>query len=245
MFLNMKSISLIVSLITIAASLGSCDVTGQNRVKGSGNITKEERSVGAFKRLSVRGEMDVYVTQGPAKAAIIEAEDNLIPLIELEEEGDELVVRIRRGTWVSTNKDMKVFLTTPELENINLSGSGDIKLEGKFSNNTHMKLSLSGSGNLSGTVNSPVVDARIAGSGDMDVNGETRELDVDIAGSGDFEGEQLMSEKAEVTIAGSGNANVHASVKLDAKIAGSGNVHYKGSPQVSSKVAGSGSVVKD
>lgn len=242
----MKPICLLVSLMAASTiALTSCDVTGQNRVKGSGNVTKEERSVEAFKELSVRGSMDVYVTQGPAKPAVIEAEDNLIPLIEFEHEGDKLIVRERRHTNISNTKAMKVYLTTPELESIGLAGSGNIKLENKFTNNTHMKLSVSGSGDLSGAVNSPNVDANIAGSGNISVDGETRDLDVDIAGSGNFRGQQLLSEKAEVKIAGSGDASVHASVTLDAKIAGSGDVHYKGSPQVSSKVAGSGSVKKD
>ncbi len=236
---------LVISLITIANSFSSCDVTGQNRVKGSGNITKEERSINPFKELSVRGSMDVYITQGPSKAAVIEADDNIIPLIELEQEGDKLIVRLKRNTSINSSRGMKVYLTTPELEELHLAGSGNAVLENKFTNNTEMKLSLSGSGNLRGTINSPNIDANIAGSGDISVDGETQKLDIDIAGSGNFKGSSLMSESADVTIAGSGNANIHASVKLDAKIAGSGNVSYKGSPQVNSKVAGSGSVRKD
>jgi hypothetical protein len=242
----MKTICLLASLMAIATvSLTSCDVTGQNRVKGSGNVTKEERSVDAFKELSVRGSMDVYLTQGPSKAAVIEAEDNLIPLIEFEREGDKLIIRERRHTNINATKPMRIYLSTPELENIGLAGSGNINLENKFTNNTHMKVSVSGSGNFNGAINSPEVDADIAGSGNISVEGESRNLDVDIAGSGNFKGQQLMSEKAEVTIAGSGDASIHASVSLDAKIAGSGDVHYKGSPQVNSKIAGSGSVKKD
>ncbi|HEY1164327.1 MAG TPA: head GIN domain-containing protein [Chitinophaga sp.] len=242
----MKTICLLASLFAISTiSLTSCDVTGQNRVKGSGNVTKEERSVEAFKELSVRGSMDVYLTQGPSKAAVIEAEDNLIPLIEFEREGDKLIVREKRHTNIHATKPIRVYLTTPELENVGLAGSGNIKLENKFSNDSHMKVSVSGSGNFSGAINSPEVDANIAGSGNITVEGESRNLDVDIAGSGNFKGQQLLSEKAEVSIAGSGDANVHASVSLDAKIAGSGDVHYKGNPQINSKVAGSGSVRKD
>ncbi|WP_298732169.1 head GIN domain-containing protein [uncultured Chitinophaga sp.] len=242
----MKTICLLASLITISAiSLTSCNVTGQNRVKGSGNVTKEERSVDAFSELSVRGSMDVYLTQGPSKAAVIEAEDNLIPYIEFDRDGDKLIIRERRNTNIRATRAIKIYLTTPELESIGLAGSGNIKLENKFSNNTHMKLNVSGSGNLSGAINSPEVDANIAGSGNITVEGESRDLEVDIAGSGNFRGQQLLSEKAEVTIAGSGDASVHASVNLEAKIAGSGDVHYKGSPQVNSKIAGSGSVKKD
>jgi len=240
-----KFISHSLLLLAIACFANSCDVTGQNRVKGSGNVTKEERSVSAFKVVSVKGSMDVYITQGPAKAAVIEAEDNILPLIELENEGDELVIRLKRGVSVNTHRDMKVYLTSPNLEGVNLSGSGNVKLENKISNNNNMELNLTGSGNLDGALNSPEVKVNIAGSGNINLSGETKELDVNIAGSGDFRGGDLMSEDVDVTIAGSGNANVHASVKLEASIMGSGDVRYKGSPQISSKVVGSGSVVKN
>jgi len=232
-------------LLVFSLFITSCDVTGQNHVRGSGNVEKEERPVGEFTKLSVKGSMDVYLAQGPAQAAVIEAEDNILPLIELVKEDDELIVRLKRHTSVSTRRAMKVYLTTPEIEGVYLAGSGNIKLQNKFSNNSQVKLKLSGSGDIEGELNSPEVDASISGSGDITLRGETRELDIDIAGSGNFKGSELLSENADIKIAGSGDADVHASVNLKAKIAGSGDVHYKGTPQVSSTVAGSGSVKKD
>ncbi|WP_217601755.1 head GIN domain-containing protein [Chitinophaga sp. GbtcB8] len=240
----MKSKLPFLLLLAIPLCVASCDVTGQNRVKGSGNVSKEERSVGEFKTLSVKGSMNVYVTQGPVKSAVIEAEDNIIPLILLEKEGDELVIRTKPHTNIDTKRDMKVYVTTPDLSDIRLAGSGDIKLENQISNRDAIEVSVSGSGNVSGALNAPHVKGSISGSGDMSLSGESKELEIGIAGSGNFKGEDLMAETANINIAGSGNANVHASVTLDAKIAGSGNVYYKGSPQVSSKVVGSGSVIK-
>jgi hypothetical protein len=232
-------------LLASVLILPSCNIVGQERVRGSGNVTKEERNVGAFKAVDLRGDIDVYLTQGPAKAAVIEAEDNIIPLIELVKEGDELVVRLKRHVSVNTQKDMKVYLTTPDIEKVNLSGSGDIDIQGKFNSNNGVRVNVSGSGDVEGAFNAPSVKASIAGSGNIELSGETKDAEVSIAGSGDFKGKELLSENVSVNITGSGNANVHASVKLDAKIVGSGDVHYKGSPQISSRVIGSGSVSKD
>jgi hypothetical protein len=240
----MKSKLYLLLLFIAPFFTASCDVTGQNRVKGSGNVSKEERSIGGFKTLSVRGSMNVYLTQGPVKSAVIEADDNIIPLVELENNGGELIVRTRRNTSINTNHEIKVYLTTPDINDVSLAGSGDVYLENKINNRSELSVSVSGSGDVKGPVNAPHVKARISGSGDMILSGETKDLEVGIAGSGNFKGEDLLSENVDVNIAGSGNANVHASVQLDAKIAGSGNVYYKGSPQISSKVVGSGSVVK-
>lgn len=227
-----------------AVLLYSCDVTGQNRVKGNGHVIKEERKVAPFHRIKVEGSMNVYLTQGAAKAAVIEAEDNIAPLVELVEEDGRLIVRLRRGVSISTHKDLNVFLTTPEIDDASLAGSGDLKLDGKFTSSSDVKFSLSGSGNLKGDINAPAVKASIAGSGDIKLKGETKDVNLSIAGSGNFEGDELLSENVSVNIAGSGDADVYASVKLEAKIAGSGNVNYKGSPQISSSVAGSGNINK-
>ncbi|WP_436484801.1 head GIN domain-containing protein [Chitinophaga sp. ARDCPP14] len=222
----------------------SCDVIGQNRVKGNGHVIKEERQVVPFQRIKVEGSMNVYLTQGAAKAAVIEAEDNIAPLVELVEEDGRLIVRLKRGVSISTHKDLNVFLTTPEINEASLAGSGDLKLDGKFTSRSDVKFNLSGSGNLKGEINAPAVKASIAGSGDMFLKGETKDVNLSIAGSGNFEADELLSENVSVNIAGSGDADVYASVKLDAKIAGSGNVNYKGTPQISSSVAGSGSISK-
>ncbi len=227
-----------------AVLLYSCDVTGQNRVKGNGHVIKEERQVAPFHRIKVEGSMNVYLTQGAAKAAVIEAEDNIAPLVELADEDGRLIVRIRRGVSISTHKELNVYLTTPEVDDASLAGSGDLKLDGRFTSRSDVKFSLSGSGNLKGEINAPAVKASIAGSGDMKLKGETKDVNLSIAGSGNFEGDELLSENVNVNIAGSGDADVYASVKLEAKIAGSGNVNYKGTPQISSSVAGSGNINK-
>lgn len=224
--------------------LNSCDVIGQNRVKGNGHVAKEDRQVASFHRVKVEGSMNVFLAQGAAKAAVIEAEDNIIPLIELVEEDGRLIVRLKRGVSVSTHKDINVYLTTPEINEVSLAGSGDVKLTDKFTSTSDVKVSLSGSGNVRGEINAPAVKASISGSGDMSLKGETKNVDLSIAGSGNFKGDELLSENVDINIAGSGDADVYASVKLNAKIAGSGDVKYKGSPEISSSVAGSGSIQK-
>lgn len=224
--------------------LSSCNALGQ-RVNGSGHTTKEERQVGNFSSVILRGSMDVYVTSGPAKAAVIEAEDNIIPYVELENSGGELRVGLRKNINLRTNRGIKVYLTTPTLDKAVLSGSGNFETENTFTGKNAVSVSLSGSGNIIGAFNAPSVDARISGSGNIKLKGNTKEVELHTSGSGDFDAEDLLAENASVHISGSGDAKVHASVKLDANISGSGDVTYKGNPQVNTKVRGSGSVKKD
>ncbi len=223
----------------------SCDVISDRRVNGSGNVITTERNINAFQRLDLQGSMDVYLTQGPVKPAVIVAEDNIIPFIELIDKGGELEVRFKHDTRINSDKDIKIYLSSPAINEVRLSGSGGIRLENKFSAEGMMQFTSVGSGDISGVINAPQVKASIAGSGNVKLQGETREMDVNIAGSGDYEGGELMAENVTVNIAGSGDAKVHASVKLDARIVGSGDVKYKGTPQISSNIIGSGVVQKN
>lgn len=216
----------------------------QKRVRGSGHVTTETRTIGEFSKLAVAGDMDVYFTQGPEKEATVEAEDNVQPYIELQEKGDELIIKIKDHISLKSHRGIKITLTAPHVSDIVLAGSGNIKLVNRFENDGPVKLKITGSGNIEGTVNSPSVEAVSAGSGDIRLSGETRDLKVNLAGSGDFEGEDLYTESTKINTAGSGNASVHASVKLDVNIVGSGDVTYKGNPSVESHTAGSGSVKK-
>jgi carbon monoxide dehydrogenase subunit G len=218
-----------------------CD--GQ-RLVGSGNVSTETRTVGEYHKVALKGFMDVEFTQGPAQAAVIEAEDNIIPYITLEVHGDQLVVDIKDHISIKSHKDVKIRLTAPDVHQLSLSGSGNLRIMNTLENEEPVKINLAGSGNVEGAVNSPKISASSAGSGNISLKGETKDLDLNIAGSGNFEGEELHTESTDITIAGSGNADVHASVRLEAKIMGSGDVSYKGSPQVSSKIVGSGSVHK-
>lgn len=238
----MKKIICISAFMLLIAAQYSCN--GQ-RVNGSGNVTTETRNVGDYSKVKLKGSMDIEFTQGPAQAAVVEAEDNIIQYVRLEVHGDELVVDLKDHISLKSNKGIRVRLTAPDVTELALSGSGNLHITNTLQNDEPVRLKLSGSGNIEGAVNSPEVNASSAGSGNIKLAGETKNLDISLAGSGNFEGDDLHSENAEVSIAGSGNVNVHASVKLEAKIAGSGDVRYKGNPSVSSKIAGSGSVHKD
>lgn len=238
----MKLIYSFTALVLLAMSQTGCD---QERVKGSGNMSSETRSLGEYHSVSLRGGMDVEITNGPQEDAVIEAEDNLLSLIETEIKGDQLIVRLKPNTHLTNHRDIKVKLTAPDIEELSLAGSGNILVTNEWQHGSAVRLSLSGSGNITtGTVDAPGVKASIAGSGDIHMKGETRDLDVAIAGSGNFDGYNLHTESTSVNIAGSGDANVHASVNLNVKVGGSGDVRYRGTPQVNSKIAGSGSVHK-
>jgi len=239
----MKKVLYVSGLALVLFALQSC---GGRRLKGSGNVSTETRTIsGSYGKVALKGSMDVEFTQGPAQPAIIEADDNILPYIELNVHDDELVVDMKDDISIRSHHGIKIKITAPDVYQLSLAGSGNIVVTNTLENTEPVRFKLTGQGNVVAAVNSPKVIASSAGSGDMKLKGETKDLEVSMAGSGNFDGGELHTENTKVTIAGSGNADVHASMKLNAKIVGSGDVSYKGSPEVTSNIAGSGSVHKD
>ncbi|RAJ11027.1 putative autotransporter adhesin-like protein [Chitinophaga skermanii] len=230
-------------LMLLASVLTSCDAIGQ-RVTGNGDVVKQNISVGSFNSIALLGSTDAIVTKGNTVSVVVEGESNIIPLLEIKVEGGELKIGTKRGVSYNTHKDIKVYITTPNLEGVSLTGSGDMIVKDEFTSNSNVTVKLTGSGNLNAKFKAPNVKAVLTGSGDLVVGGSTKNVDISISGSGDVNAKNLLSENADVQISGSGDVDCHASVGLNVRISGSGDVKYSGSPSVNTKVSGSGSVRK-
>ena len=216
-------------------------------VSGSGKVSTETRSLADFQAVALNGSVDLVVRQGAAQSVLVQADDNLLPLLETVVEstaqGATLVVRWKKGQSLYTRSKVLITVVLPRLSALSASGSGDIRVE-PF-NTPALKLSLSGSGDAKlQSLNTADFGINISGSGDVAANGSATKLSISIAGSGDVRLADLKSDDVTVSIAGSGDAAVNANKTLEVRIAGSGDVSYSGNAAVKSKVAGSGSVNK-
>ena len=216
-------------------------------VSGSGKVSTETRSLADFQAVALNGSVDLVVRQGAAQSVLVQADDNLLPLLETVVEstaqGATLVVRWKKGQSLYTRSKVLITVVLPRLSALSASGSGDIRVE-PF-NTPALKLSLSGSGDAKlQSLSTADFGISISGSGDVAANGSATKLSISIAGSGDVRLADLKSDDVTVSIAGSGDAAVNANKTLEVRIAGSGDVSYSGNAAVKSKVAGSGSVNK-
>ena len=232
----------LVFVTAVSLFFTSCDVNSE-RVEGNGKVTTETREAKQAAKIKVLGGIDVIVNQGPTSIKI-EADENVLKYIITEDNDGWLEVKTRDNISLHTTNDIKVYISTPVLNGVQIAGSGNLTANGKFASDSKMLFTIMGSGNATVDVNTPAVEAEISGSGNVNVSGETRDVEVDIAGSGKFEGTNLKAENVKVAIAGSGDAFVFAESKLKASIAGSGNVRYKGNAEIDKDVAGSGTVEK-
>lgn len=238
----MKHILLFLTVIILTAT--SCRWFGYKRVVGNGNLETQDRPIQRAERIKLAGSYDVEITQGPTTSVKVEADENILPFILTRSEDGFLIIKSKDHISLSTDNTIKIFITTPKLEQVTLAGSGNIIGKNKFTGGDKLTLKIAGAGDMKMEVNTPSIEAEIAGSGSMTLTGETRDQRIRISGVGDYIGDALKSENAVVKIAGSGNVKLFTAATLDVNIAGVGSVYYKGSPIVKQHVAGSGEVKK-
>ena len=241
----MKRLAILLSITSIISiCFVSCQYIGGQRVSGNGHITTQEKSVGSFNSVQTGGSMDVHVTQSSTPSVRIEADDNLMPYIDVYVEGNTLHIRTKMGYNLNPSKDIVAYVAAPEFKEIGVSGSGDVISDNALSGSSPLDLHVSGSGNIKMQVNFPKVSTEVSGSGDILLKGEARDFDADVSGSGKVKCFDLVTDNTNLHLTGSSDAEITANKTLDLSIAGSGTVRYKGNASVSQHVSGSGDIKK-
>ncbi len=214
---------------------------GMGTTHGSGTFKTETRAPGHFTGVAMGLPGNLELRIGNTESVTIEADDNLMPLIETVVENGVLKIRTTRRNAGIEPRRLKIVVQAKGIDQIALGGSGSIDADALRGPKVMIDLGGSGSIKVRG-VDSDALTVVLGGSGDLKVaGGATKKLSLSIAGSGDVDLGKLQSADASVNIAGSGEATISVRDNLNVTIAGSGDVNYYGDPRVSKTSIGSGS----
>ena len=237
------------SAARLAAALGAATLflpmanASAGTVVGSGHVISESRGVSGFHGVEVSGAAEATITQGDSEGLVVEAEDNLLPLIESTVGGDGILrLGFKPHTGRIESKETVVFkLSARALDRLVLSGSGTIHAPSLTADKA--RLEVPGSGEITvDRVQTGDVTLVLAGSGKVKLAGKSGRQTIEVDGSGDYLGTGLETDDAKVEINGSGAVELRAARTLAVEINGSGSVRYHGNPAVRKQVNGSGAV---
>nr|WP_321246429.1 head GIN domain-containing protein [uncultured Psychroserpens sp.] len=236
-----KSIILIAALLSFTISQAQW---GGKRIKGNGNITTVTRTTSDYDAVHCAGSFDYILVAGTEGKITLEGESNLLDYIVTEVKNGKLIIKTEKGKNLdpSRNKTIKITVPFKDLDAVSLSGSGDLWNEDLISCN-NLDVSLSGSGDVVLNIQTKSASGKVSGSGDLTLKGSTTDLRAGVTGSGDFHGFNLKSINTDVSVTGSGDAEVVCTGDFRARVTGSGDIEYRGNPtKEDSKVTGSGSI---
>jgi hypothetical protein len=232
--------SIVIGLV--ALSLIPLLAFGRGGIENS-KMVETQRQVSAFTRIASNGSVETRIHKSPEFRVVVATDTRQQDLFEVKTTNGLLSLGFKSGSIVRHTAKVIVDVYMPELESLSVSGSGKAVLMDRF-DGKDLRLAVSGSGSIQGTIHYDSLAASISGSGSMKLSGACPQLGITLSGSGSFDGRQLPAVSVSAVLSGSGSINLDVGSSLAAVVSGSGRIRYHGNPTVNSKVAGTGSVRK-
>lgn len=249
-----------VLIILIALGLTSC--LGIVCINGNGIFVTVERGETGFDGIANSTSADIYYSKGDEYSVIIEADENLAEYIHTSVSSGILEIELKGTRCIRPGRTPVVYITSPVMSEIVLSGSGDIfadTLSGyiidildsgsgdiicSYIEGDEAELLNSGAGDI--TVREIYADETrivISGSGDISAEGIVENSDITSTGAGQAYCDDLTTTVCNALLSGSGNVHISVMDELIATLTGSGNLYYTGNPEIHKNITGSGRVI--
>ena len=210
-------------------------------VAGSRVVSAEEVievDIPGVTRLEVRGGSQVELSQGEPGLWVRGSRKDLDKVPYMANAGG-LVLGYSRKHRRESFPDVKFRVTLPDIEEIEIKGSGVIYVRSFDVQDLQVNLKGSGDARLH-DLRGENLGLRVSGSGDIQVvKAEVRSLQAVLAGSGDIDIGTLAADSAEIVVQGSGDMRVQSASLLEdlaLSIVGSGGVDLAGMPARDAKV---------
>jgi hypothetical protein len=208
-------------LLTLALSFGFVLSACIGGVRGSGVRKTEKRDLPAFTAIETTGAFEVEATCQKPASFEIEADDNILPLIETEVKGG--VLRVTTTKHYSSRSGVVLRIAIPNLESVRSTGAGKFRIL-DLKNDTFR------------------IDS--TGAATVVAEGQSKSVEISSTGAGKIDAHNLRANKANVRVTGAAGVEVNASDELDVSVSGAGRVTYSGSPKVTKHISGAGQVTK-
>ena len=221
--------------LVIAFTLNSCI----NTIDGNGEVVSENRKVTSFNKIDISGGYEVLLNQGNSENLEIEADENLMELIETEVKNNTLYISSTKP--IGDSESLKLYITTVNLEDIDVSGAIDLKNKGTFKSE-NLEIEVSGAADIDLDIEVENLTMDMSGASETTLSGSASNFDIELSGAGELQAKKLKTRNTSIDISGAGSAEVFAKKTLKVSVSGAGSVKYKGNPKVEEDISGAGSV---
>lgn len=225
-------------IIAAGVLFSSCDSES-----GSGHVITQKRSVGGFTKLSVSSGIDVELRRGPASVSV-EADDNLMDLIETTVENGTLKVGIKDHTNLN-DVHIKVFVTANDINSIKASSAASVEVKDQLTSQDKIVLDASSASDITVSVEAPEVSIEASSASEIKVSGRTRSVNANSSSASTIKAFELLSENTIAEASSGSSIDVFASVSLEANASSGSDIDYKGAAAMVKKQESSGGSVSE
>lgn len=224
----MQSLRLL-TILSICSVLG-CNIhisgTGFG-TPGSGTVISESRTLPLFDQVEYAGSGEIRISQGELTEVTVTCDDNLLPFITTEVDGN--VLRIKTTQGISPSNELSFAIVCPELHRLQLGGSGPAIVEPQECKSLDVGLTGSGSARLE-HVKADSLTVNATGSGSIAGAGQVGTINASVTGSGSISIQEMQAQTVQANVMGSGGMQVYASESFQGSSTGSGSIVVYGNP---------------
>lgn len=205
----------------------SCDC-----IKRTGDIIQETRDISGFTQIQTEENVNVFITQDSVSKVIVEAGENIVPLITTEVVGNTLVCGNRnRCNWTrSYKKPLNIYVHLPKLTLLEAGGTGNVK-----STNTiytdGLYISATNSGNVDLTIQANQLTTSMHGNADLTLHGYTHNHDCSVQGTAYLLAGELHTSYTYIHSISLGQSYINVADLLICKLDLKGDLFCYGNPK--------------
>lgn len=217
-------------------------------------VTKKTLELPEFKSIYVNSNYTVYLKQTNKQEVKVEALADIYAATEIKVEDGILMINVERkpdapnkSLWakiddIKLNPTMKVYVSMKDINVLKVNGRGKIISENSIASDD-LEIGLTGSGTMDIDVKGRKLTTDLSGSGTITLKGYATSNKISLSGTGILNAFGCELESANITVGGSGMAEIKVEDNLDAFMMGSGSIKHKGNTKkVTKKVYGSGTI---
>ena len=224
----MKPIQIL--FLVLAASLTTACQFDINlgQVNGNGNVLTEERPVSeSFTAIRGSAGLDVVLEQGDEAKIVVEADENLLDIIETEIVEGKLKIGTKEN--IGRSKAKKVYVTYTSLNTIEASSGADV-IANSVVKSENLTLDCSSGSDLEVDIFAKYVIAETSSGADLKVSGKATNLDASASSGSDLNAKDLLVINCTADVSSGAEITVNVKEKLISETSSGGDVHYYGNP---------------
>jgi len=192
-----------------------------DRTEGSGNVITDDRTAGSFTTIDVEDAFEVTIRQGTEHRVAVSADDNLLSRINTSTSNGTLRVRLGNGNF--RNATLRVEITTPELERIELSDA--IRAE------------------LIDFVSSNAMTIDLNDATKLNMSGAAPSLELDIDDASELKGFDFATGTCNAQVSDASRVELTVNDRLEGRLRDASTFRFKGNPERSIETSGASSII--
>jgi len=241
--MKFPNLYILIVLFLVFFGIGCDTVDSNDTINGSGFLVSNDQNISDFTKIETGFAFESTIRQDSLYKITVTADDNIIEYVRVFKEGSTLKVLMDEDKNYS-NATLKVDITLPDVENINLSGASASVISG-FNFIHDLDIQLSGASSVEGSISTGDLTLELSGASAVSLSGSGIDLNINGSGASVLNlGQFALSDDASIILSGASVSTIRLEGTLDAVLSGASVLSYYGNPTLGNIVTSGESVVQ-